>query len=183
MNFRAQYLHELERLGLAEATCPYAGMATDSDAAAAHFLSHLQQLDVGATWRDVFPDMPAHWDLDDRKTWTDPASERPLGSFDYPDPPRGTAILAGLDGRGDVTAASTALERAHSLGIPIYGAGMVLDRGAPHMYVILPLGAPIDHVDIIADFLRDQPGLGNAYATRYEPGTEPPDDEDEDESL
>lgn len=179
MTFRAQYLHELDRLGLTESTCPYAGMATGSDAAAAHFLTHLQRLEVGATWRNVFPDMPEHWDLDDPKSWTNPSERLPLGAFDYPNPPRGTAIIVIPDSRQDIAAVTAAVDGVHALGIPVFGAGLVLDRGAPHAYVVLPLGASADTVHRLSEFLREQPGVGNAYPQRYEPGTEPPDDEEE----
>jgi hypothetical protein len=168
MSVRTRYLQELERLGLDEAMCPYDGMASSGNAAEEKFLSHLRQLASGATWRDVFPDMPAHWDLDDPDSWTRPDDERALGSFDYPSPPRGSAVFASLDGRGDVAAGTAALDKITTLGMPIYGTGMVLDRGAPHIYVVLPLGAPNEHVEKLADFLREQPGLGNAYPQRFE---------------
>lgn len=183
MSIREQYLRELARIGLAEQTSPYAGIAIGSDAAAAQFLSHLQQLDVGATWRDVFPDMPAHWDLDDRNTWTDPTERAPLGSFDYPDSPRGTAIVVIPDSMHDMTAVTAAVDSVQALGVPIFGAGLVLDRGVPHAYVVLPLGASRDAAERISEFLREQPGIANAHPQRYEPGTEPPGDEDEWEDL
>ena len=172
MNVRSRYLQEIERLGLNEAMCPYDGMASMGKAAEEEFFSKLRQLAPGATWRDVFPDMPAHWDLNDPDSWTFP--ERMLGSFDYPDPPRGSAVYASLGIEGDIAAGTAALERIATLGIPVYGSGMVLDRGALHMYVVLPLGAPSEHVEAIAEFLRDQPGLGNAYPERFE--VDPPDD-------
>jgi hypothetical protein len=166
VSFRSRYLQEIERLGLDEAMCPFGGMASTGNTAEEEFLSHLRQLAAGATWRDVFPDMPAQWDLSDPDSWTYP--ERALGSFDYPSPPRGSAVFASLDSQGDVAAGTTALDRIAALGIPIFGAGMVLDRGAPHLYVVLPLGAPNEHVEQLADFLREQPGIGNAYPERFE---------------
>jgi hypothetical protein len=171
MTFRARYLQQLERLSLDEATCPYAGLAIGGLAAENALLSHLQQLAPGATWRDVFPDMPAHWDLHQPDSWTYP--ERALGSFDYPNPPRGSAVFASVHPRGEVAAGTAALERVTALGIPIFGAGMVLDRGDPHLYVVLPLGAPNEHVEQLAEFLSQQPGIGNAYPERFENG--PPD--------
>jgi hypothetical protein len=172
VSFRLQCLQEFKRLGLDEAMCPYDGMATSGGAAEAKFLSHLRELAVGATWRDVYPDIPEHWDLADPDTWTYP--ERALGAFDYPSPPRGSAVFASLDGRGEIAAGTAALDGIASLGIPIFGAGMVLDRGAPHLYVVLPIGAPNEHVERLANFLREQPGVGNSYPERYENGR--PDD-------
>ncbi len=168
MSFRLQYLQELDCLGLDEAMCPYGGMASSGVAAEEEFLSHLRELAVGATWRDVFPDLPEHWDLADPDSWTYP--QRSLGPFDYPSPPRGSAVFASLDGHGDVAAGIAALDGITSLGIPIFGAGMVLDRGAPHLYVVLPLGAPNEHVEELANFLREQPGMGNSYPERFENG-------------
>jgi hypothetical protein len=173
MNFRAKYLREIERLRLDEDMCPYAGMASAGEQAEEEFLAHLRTLVPGATWRDVFPDMPAHWDLDDPDTWTSPIYQHALGTFDYPNPPRGIAVFAGLPGEvgSSIAAGNAALDTITTLGIPIYGAGLVLDRGAPHMYVVLPLGSPTQLAEQIADFLREQPGIGNAYPVRFEPGS------------
>ncbi|HYW31302.1 MAG TPA: hypothetical protein VE869_07305 [Gemmatimonas sp.] len=168
MTFRARYLQELERLRLDEDTCPYDGMASAGEAAEEEFLSHVRQLAPGATWRDVFPDIPTHWDLDDPDSWTHPEDDYALGAFDYPHAPRGSAVFAGLDSSLDLAAGTAAIEKVAALGIPIYGAGMVLDRGAPHLYVVLPLGAPSEHAERLARFLREQSGLGNAYPTRFE---------------
>ncbi len=168
VSFRLRYLQELNRLGLDEAMCPYDGMASSGSAAEEEFLSHLRGLAVGATWRDVFPDMPELWDPAHPDSWTYP--QRSLGAFDYPSPPRGSAVFASLDSHGDVTAGTAALDGIASLGIPIFGAGLVLDRGAPHLYVVLPLGAPNEHVERLADYLREQPGMGNAYPERFENG-------------
>ena len=79
-----------------------------------------------------------------------------------------------LDSHQDLAAGETALHKIATPGIPIHGAGMVLDRGAPHMFVVLPLGAPNENVDALADFLREQPAIGNAFPQRYETG--PPED-------
>lgn len=166
MTFRSQYLQQLQRLGLDEATCPYDGIASSGSEAEEQLLSHLRQLAPGVTWRDVYPDIPAHWDLNDPDSWT--YSERTLGPFDYPSAPRGSAVFASLDVLADVAAGTVAIEKSAALGIPLFGAGMVLDRGAPHLYIVLPLGAPHDHVEQLARFLREQPGIGNAYAERFE---------------
>ena len=164
--FGERYRSELNRLGLDEDGSPYGILASDRDGAAEEFLAHLRSLPVGASWRDVFPDLPEHWDLDDPDTWKEP--ERSLGPFDFPEAPRGGATFASLDMDGNVEAGETALREVTDLGIPIYGAGLVLDRGHPHLFVVLPMGAPAAHLDRIADFLRDRQGIGNAYPYRYE---------------
>lgn len=159
---------EFARLGLRAEDMPHGGLAFSGTDAMEQFASHLRTLVKGASWRDVFPDLPAHWDLENPESWTYPKNERALGTFDYPDAPRGSAVFASLDGAQDVTAGTAALAKIATIGIPIFGAGMVLDRGAPHMYVVLPLGAPNEHVVALSDFLREQPGMGNAFPERYE---------------
>jgi len=128
------------------------------------FLDHLHSLPVGAHWTDVFPGTPPGW------TPNTPPAERALGPFDYQEPPRGAALFASLDFPIDLEAGAKALEAAHHIGIPIYGSGLVLDRGHPHMFVVLPIGAPEEHLFSICDFLREQTGIANAFPERYEGG-------------
>ena len=167
---RAQIEAEFLRLDLRPENIPGGGLAFSGQEAIDGLLAHLRSLQKGATWRDVFPDTPAHWDVDDPDTWTMP--EYCLGPFDFPDAPRGGAVFASLDLAADVAAGTAALERVASGDIPIYGSGLVLDRGHPHLFVVLPRGAPAAHLDEIANVLRQQPGLGNAYPYRFEAGTQ-----------
>jgi hypothetical protein len=84
---------ELPRLRLRLEEMPYAGLAFENSQAAAQFLAHLRALAPGATWYDVFPDLNEHGDLvDDDDPYKDRG--RPLGDFDYPVPPRGSAVFA-----------------------------------------------------------------------------------------
>jgi hypothetical protein len=126
------------------------------------FLRHLRGLPAGASWSDVFPGTPPGW------TPSSPPTERALGPFDYQEPPRGAALFASLDLPVDLEAATRALEAVRGIGIPIYGSGLVLDRQHPHMFIVLPLGAPEEHLFVLADFLREQEGIANAYPERYE---------------
>jgi len=34
------------------------------------FLARLRSMAPGVTWRDVFPDLPAHWEPGKPETWT-----------------------------------------------------------------------------------------------------------------
>ena len=158
---------ELSRLRLQREEMPYAGLAFENSRAAAQFLSHLRALAPGATWYDVFPDLNEHRDLVDND---DPYRDRgrPLGDFDYPEPPRGSAVFASASAPEEVAAMTMAMERALRLPIPVFGAGLVLNRGHPHLYIVLPLGAPEDYVGRLSDFLREQPGIGNAFPERLE---------------
>lgn len=165
-HFRSEIEAEFARLGLRNEDIPGGGLAFSGQDAVEDFLAHLRSLPSAATWRDVFPDLPAHWDVDDPETWTMP--ERCLGPFDFPEPPRGSAVFASMDIRGDVDAGEAALRGLESLGIAIHGCGVIRDRGHPHLFVVMPLGALEADLDRIADYLREQPGMANAYPYRVE---------------
>ena len=51
---------EFERLGLQLDDCPYKAFAA-SPGEGERFLDGLRRMQPGVSWRDVFPDMPAHW--------------------------------------------------------------------------------------------------------------------------
>ena len=158
---------ELIRLKLAEQELPSAGFAFEVPVAVDEFLTHLRALAPGATWYDVFPDLNDHRALvANDEMYQDRG--HPLGGFDFPESPRGSAVFATADHAADVAALTAAMERARQLPIPVYGAGLVLDHGHPHLFIVLPLGAPDEHVHLLADFLRAQPGIGNAYPERIE---------------
>lgn len=72
----AMHAFELEvlRLGLRLEDLPGGGLAVqDLDA----FLRFLRTLEPPVTWRDVFPDLPAHWVPGRPETWT--TAYRPFG--------------------------------------------------------------------------------------------------------
>jgi hypothetical protein len=164
---RSEINAEFARLRLRPEDMPGGGLAFANQHAVDEFLSHLRTLSPGAAWHDVFGGLVTDGELDDAESLDDPGY--PLGPFDYPDAPRGSAIFASLELEGHDSAATAALERVAQLGIPIFGSGLVRDRGQPHLYVVLPIGAPGEHADAIADFLREQPGVLNAYPWRLEP--------------
>ena len=87
---------ELARIGLDSSRAPFdmvtaeVGNVREAARAEDAFLLHLKSLRPGAAWRDVFVDLPTHWDIDDPQTWTIPF--RPLGPLDYQAPPVGPAL-------------------------------------------------------------------------------------------
>lgn len=122
-DFRARYVAQLARLGLDEDMCPYAGLAVDSQEAAEHLLMRMQQLAPGATWRDVYPDMPAHWDLDDPDSWTYPY--RPLFPFDYQTLPTGAVCMISCALDAPDRLLDDLLAAAARDGFRIHGAGFI----------------------------------------------------------
>jgi len=60
---------ELERLGLNTDTMPGGGLALGAGTIEP-FLLRLKGMSPGVTWRDVFPDLPAHWEDGKPETWT-----------------------------------------------------------------------------------------------------------------
>ena len=112
----------------------------------------------GSSWSDVFRDQSKGWHPGDAEP------EQALGAFDYPDAPRGIAVFASLeriDGAEQV--AHEVFAAIDELGVLQYGRGLVLDRGHPHLYVILPPDATEEEADALSDFLRSQPGVVNSF--------------------
>jgi hypothetical protein len=124
------------------------------------FLAHLRSLSPGAPWSAAFQGAPDGWRPNA------PAPERSLGPFDYAEPPRGRAVFASVMPGEPIQLATDALARVATLGIPIFGSEVVLDRGSPHLYVVFTHAASKDDVESVADFLRAQPGIANSYPVR-----------------
>lgn len=133
---------------------------SDSGGGADALLAHLRTVSPGSPWSAAFPGTPAGW------VPNAPLPERSLGPFDYPAPPRGAAVFAGILPGEPIELATDALARVETLGVPIFGSGVVLDRGAPHLYVVLTHGASADDAEAVADFLQVQPGIANSYPVR-----------------
>ncbi len=150
---------ELGRIGLDINELP--GLA-GTDASLDALLAHLRTLQPGATWSAVFPEHAEGWRPDDRMP------DRALGPFDYPVPPRGPAVFASLEGEDPEAAGVAALQ--HIAGLPIYGSAVVLDRGAPHLYVVLTLDASDDDVLSVIDAISAQPGIRNCFPARERSG-------------
>jgi len=152
-SFLTYFRAELRRIGLDPDEIQ--GLAVRGDPA--RWLAQLRALPVGSSWTDVVPGTPEGW------TPSAPEPERALDAFDYQAPPFGIAVFASLDSGPPASVGEAAIERARTLGHPIHGAGVVLDRGHPHLYIVLTLDATEDDADTIADALRGRDGIGNAY--------------------
>lgn len=152
-SFAAQVRAELRRVGLDPDLLH--GLASQGDTAA--WLERLRALPVGSSWTDVFPGTPEGWSP------TVAEEDHTLGPFDYQAPPFGVVVYASMHGDNPVSAGEAAIAQARTLGFEIHGAGIITDRGAPHLYIVLPLEATPDDANTIADALRDRDGIGNAY--------------------
>lgn len=152
-SFVTEFRAELRRIGLN----PHELQALAVKGDPAHWLAQLRGLPAGSSWTDVFPGKPEGW------TPSAPEPERALGPFDYQAPPRGIAVFASLELGAPVKALDAAIERARTLGYPIYGAGAILDRGHPHLYIVLPLGASDENAEEIAEALGHRDGIANAF--------------------
>ena len=153
---------ELARLGLDLADSPYGVLGGDGPDAAARFLARLRALRAGATWRDVFPDMPAHWVPGRPETWTKPY--RPYGPFDYPAPPAGPSLLVVWDGPAAAGPRHDALvQRAQEADWPVYGGGVVPERRPgghdTYGYVVLRLGTSEEVLYDVWAWIQEQPGV------------------------
>lgn len=168
ISFVESYRRELGRIGLAEDTSPYGVVSSASDEAVAHFLAHVRALPVGSTWRDVYPDIPKHWDLEDEETWTYPF--RPLGLFDYQALPCGPAVLIRLPIEAtDADLAQLSADAAVKEWI-VYGSGFVPienpdwpDRLA---YVVLDVATTEHQYDAFGEWLSLRHSVNLAGWTR-----------------
>ena len=152
-SFLIAFRAELRRIGLDPDELQAFAVGGDPE----RTLAHLRALPSGSSWADVVPGVPADWSPGQ------PEPERALGPFDHEAPPRGIAVFACLDLGAPVEALDGAIARARKLGYPIYGAGVILDRGHPHLYIILTLEASEDDADEIAFAIGQKDGISNAY--------------------
>ncbi len=119
-HFRTEFERELQRLGLNIVDVP--GLAVGPGGADA-LLAHVRSLPVGATWRDVFPDMPAHWVPGRPSTWT--GRYRPRGPYDYQELPTGPAVHVKWPKQTDRGCLGAFIADARAAGWPIYGGGFI----------------------------------------------------------
>ena len=113
---RDAILREIARIGLQPDDLP--GLATnDADA----LLEHLRRQPAGASWRDVLPDLPAHWVPGRRETWTTPYV--PFGPYDYQELPAGPAVHVQWPKLTDRACLDELVAAARADGWSIHGAG------------------------------------------------------------
>jgi len=134
----------------------------------ARFLAHLRGLKSGATWHDVFPDMPKHWVAGKPETWT--RLYRPLGPFDYQELPTGPAIhVIHESGPTEWTWLASVVAEARVAGWPVFGAGPVASGNRSllgHAYIVLERGTDQGVTWGVAEWLSSRPNLELAGVPR-----------------
>jgi hypothetical protein len=113
---------EFQRLGLQPDALPGGGLAADA-AALDQLLAHLRALASPATWREVFPDIPAHWVAGQPETWT--TRYRPLGPYDYQALPTGPAVHVDWPRTTDPVCLDRLITAARAAGWAIHGGAFV----------------------------------------------------------
>ena len=140
-NILGQIAREFERIKLRLEDLPglviNAGVEHD-------LLMRLRALPTGATWRDVFPEMPEHWVPDRPETWTKPY--RPLGAFDYPELPTGPAVHVHWPKGADDSPLDDLVREARAAGWPVHGAGLIdkLQSGSRNLHAHIVLERDTD---------------------------------------
>ena len=156
---------ELRRLGLKVADLPGGGLAISGPRE--DFLTHLQSLPIGATWRDVLPRIPAHWDAGRPDTWTRPY--RPLGPYDYQEPPGSFVAHVYWRGKCGAESLDSLVQSAVDRGWPVYGAGTVRmnpEQDETHAFIVLARGVSEERCDDFRDWLEEQTGIRFAGSPR-----------------
>lgn len=153
---------ELGRLGLDTARAPFGVLSEGADLRGlASVLAHLRTLDPGATWHDVFPDLPKHWLPGHPDTWTSPYL--PRGPYDYQELPTGPAILVIQDTASEDWGWVTSLAaEARAAGWPVYGAGPAPSGTTVvpgYAYVVLERGTSEDVTWGVAQWVDSRAGL------------------------
>ena len=162
-----EILAEFRRLGLRLDDSPYQAFAA-GPGGAERFLESLRRFQPGVTWRDVFPDMPSHWIPGRPETWTHPY--RPLGDFDYHEPPAGPDVhIYWPEGRED-SPLEGFVALAIGAGWPVYGAGLVEELRSHarefNAHVVLERGTNEDTFGEFLLWIERQPGVEIAVITR-----------------
>ncbi len=153
---------ELERLGLRIADLPGGGLAAASSAATEELLVRLRMMAPGVTWRDVLPELPAHWEPGRPETWTTPY--RPFGPYDYQELPTGPAVHVVWDRDGGPAQLEQVAAAARRAGWPVYGAGLL--RPPLHAMIVLERGTTEDQTSSFVEWLNEQAGLSVATIPR-----------------
>jgi hypothetical protein len=157
---------EFRRLGLRIEDIP--GLAVSGEDAAERLLAHTRSLEPGASWHDVLPDLPAHWVPGRPETWTTPY--RPLGPYDYQEPPTGAGLHLVWEGGADQLRLDAFLVAARAAGWPVYGAGLIEVSGKDGKHldalIVLTRGTTDDQRYEFWDWVDAQPGIRVAACFR-----------------
>jgi hypothetical protein len=151
-------LAELKRLGLNPHDAPSLFFCHGEEVD--RFLTHLRSLAPGATWRQVFPNLPAHWVPGEPETYTLPYV--PFGQYDYAELPTGPAIHVIWEGVEDSIWIEKMVAAARKGGWPVYGAGAAPGtnpRTSRHAFVVLERSVSPATVDAFVAWVGAQAGL------------------------
>jgi hypothetical protein len=132
------------------------------------YLADLRSMQPGVTWRDLFPDIPAHWEAGRPETWTSPY--RPLGPFDHQELPTSFAVHIYWTPEGAPERLDELMREARRAGWPVYGAGIIpMLPGRvndTHAHVVLERGATEEQYFGLCDWLEQQPNVTIAVYSR-----------------
>lgn len=150
--FFSAFQHEIQRLGLNLDSLPGGGLVADA-ASFDDLLRRIRALTPPVTWRDIFPDLPAHWVEGRPDTWT--PRYRPVGPYDHQSLPTGPAIHVDCPRATDPSCLDRLVGAARAAGWPVHGGGFieVTDPDRPTLDAIIVLAAGTDG-DLLDDFLE-----------------------------
>ena len=158
---------EVERLQLRFEDFP-GGLAVQDEDAFQHLLRAMRALEAPATWRDVFPDLPAHRVAGRPETWTSPY--RPFGPYDYQSLPTGPAVHVEWQRETDHGVLDNLVAAARSAGFPVHGAGFLEvtnpDWPTVDALIILRRGTTAAQLDAFTDWLSEQSDVALAAIPR-----------------
>lgn len=158
---------QIHRLGLNPEHNPY--MVAGTLEGMAEFVAKLKALEPGVTWRDVFSDIPAHWDLEDPDTWTE--AFEPYGPFDYQQLPAGAAVMVSYRDSGAGQKFNELVEQARAAGHDMYGAGIMYStdgRESNWGIIVLRRGASMGALYALVEWAATQPDVIVARPDRHE---------------
>lgn len=166
-SLRSAIAVELTRLGLSIETFPGGGLAGDQ-AGLDQLLARVRSLKPGATWRDVFPDLPQHWKPGQPDSWTTPY--HPLGPFDYQELPTAGAIHIQWSRQQPVARLEQFVQAARSAGWPVHGAGLIditnPDWPTNDAFLVLERGTSDHQLMAFADWINQQADFSVAAIPR-----------------
>lgn len=147
-----QLRREIQRLGLNLDSLPGGGLAADS-ATLDDLLQRIHGLTPPVTWRDIIPNIPAHWIEGRPDTWT--TRYRPLGAYDYQSLPTGPAIHVDWPRATDPICLERLIAAAQAAGWPVHAGGFieVSSPDWPTLDAIIVLDAGTDSARL-DDFLE-----------------------------
>ena len=128
-------------------------------------LARLKSLKRGATWRDVFPDLPESWasEPDDEDL---PTYQHSLGPFDYAEPPWGAAYRVGLASASTEADGQAFVAEAGAAGWPVLGATIKLDGGRLYLERALSREATAAQETGFSDWLWHHPAVSGFTGLR-----------------